>query len=351
MWLNIKWYDSGNNPLREDGKYGLREVQIDGTPTQVETILDLHDPNTKIYEAHYGMTKEWAAQLLTLGYPGGLPLSYDRITGAPDYTLSQLAAASAGTTHETFHFVLNNVVVKDNRIPTYGMSYDKATERNALPVPADQYGNPGPEGTYNYWDEVTLNPPLTASYATIDLLYQPTSWEYIQFLYLANNRQNTFLANEGVNLLDAWLNNGMAAPYVMASTTWGSPSEPPPPQVKDLSVGSLTTWSMGKRGALGSQTDAFRAGDTVAIIAQVIETLTSTALSGAQVFMEIRDSGGAVVNSLQGFSDENGDALMKWKTSKRQAKGTYSVTITDVVKNGYQLDSGSSVLNVTFIIQ
>jgi hypothetical protein len=243
------------------------------------------------------------------------------------------------------------VVIKDNRIPTYGMSYDQAAVRNALPVPADQYGNPGPGGTYKHWDEVALTPPIGATYATIDLLYQPTSWEYIQFLYLANNRQNSFLANEGVNLLDAWLNNGMAAPYVMASTTWGSPSEPPPPQVKDLRVDSLTTWSMGKRGALGSQTATFRAGDTIAIIAHVIESGTSTFLSGAQVFLEIRDSGGAVVNSLQGFSDENGDALMKWKTSKRQAKGTYSATITDVVKNGYQLDSGSSVLTVSVTIQ
>jgi hypothetical protein len=31
-----------------------------------------------------------------------------------------------------------------------------------------------------------------------------------------------FLANEGANLLDGWLNTGMAEPYVMASTTWTS---------------------------------------------------------------------------------------------------------------------------------
>jgi hypothetical protein len=356
MWLNIKWYGDGmvpgvDTPLREDGAYGLLDVEIDGTPTQVETILDLHDTNTKIYEAHYGMTQEWAQQLVDLGYSTDMPLSYDRVTGLADYRLGQLAGEAPGTHHETFHFVLNNMVVKDNRIPTYGMSYDEARKRNALPVPADQYGNPGPGGTYNYWDVVSLTPPTGAAYATIDLLYQPTSWEYIQFLYLANNRQNTFLANEGVNLLDAWLNNGMATPYVMASTTWGSPSEPPPPQVKDLIVDSLTTWSMGKRGALGSQTATFRAGDTVAIIPHVIESETSTSLSGVQVFVEIRDSEGAVVNSSQGFSDENGDALMKWKTSKRQAKGTYTITVTDVVKNGYQLDGSTSVLDATIIIQ
>jgi len=351
IWLNIKWYDAGNNLLREDGEYGQLDVQINGSLTQIETILDPNDTNTKIYEAHYGMTEEWAAQLISLGYSATIPLSFDRVTGLVDYTLGDLAAQPPGTTHETFHFVLNNVVIKDNRIPPYGMTYEKARVRNALPVPADQYGNPGAGGTYNYWDEVTLNPPAGASYAMIDLLYQPTSWEYIQFLYLANTRQNSFLANEGVNLLDAWLQNGMAKPYVMASTMWGSEPVPPPPQVKDLKVDSLMTWSIGRKDALGAQTDTFRAGDTVAIIAHVTDSETSTPLSGAQVFVEIHDSAGAVVNSLQGFSDENGDALMKWKTSKRQAKGTYSVTITDVVKSGYQLDSGSSVLDATVTTQ
>jgi hypothetical protein len=54
-------------------------------------------------------------------------------------------------------------------------------------------------------------------------MYQPTSWEYIQFLYLANNRGNAFLADEGVNMLEAWLNTGMAEPHVMAQATWGTP--------------------------------------------------------------------------------------------------------------------------------
>jgi hypothetical protein len=94
-------------------------------------------------------------------------------------------------------------------------------------VPVAQYGGGTPGSTYNYWEELTLTPPAGAAYATIDLLYQPTSWEYVQFLYLANNGQNPFLAAEGINLLNAWLNTGMAEPYVMASATWGS--APPPP--------------------------------------------------------------------------------------------------------------------------
>jgi len=228
MWLNIKWFDDNSTILREDGAYGPLTVTLNGTTTTVETILDLADPNTKIYEAHYGMTQEWASQLLSLGlgYPADLPLSFDRVTGSVDYTLGQLAAQAPETDHETFHFVLNNTVVKDNRIPPYGMSYDEARKRNALPVPADQYGNPDADGTYNYWDEVALNPPAGAAYAEISLMYQPTSWEYVQFLVLANKKQNAFLANEGDNLLNAWLNSGMASPMVMASTTWGTPPTP-----------------------------------------------------------------------------------------------------------------------------
>jgi hypothetical protein len=224
MWINTKWYDASNVLLREDGKYGDLTAVINGVP--VKSILDLADPNTKIYEAHYAMTQEWAAQLRGLGYPSDFPLSYDRVTGSVDFTLGQLAGQVPGTYHETFHFVLNNYVAKDNRIPPYGMSYDEARKRNALPVPAAQYGSPGPGGTFRYWDEIALNPPTGASYATIDLLYQSTSWEYIQFLRLANNGQNAFLANEGVNLLNAWLNTGMAQPQVMASANWGTP--PPP---------------------------------------------------------------------------------------------------------------------------
>jgi hypothetical protein len=230
MWLNVKWLDGNGDLLREDGAYGdltlASDITGDGNNDTVRTILNLDDPNTKVYEAHYAMTPEWATALIALGYSPDLPLSYDRVSGDVDATLGGLAAQASGTYRESFHFVLNNVVAKDNRIPPYGLNYDVARERNALPVPADQYGNPGPGGSYNYWDEFALNPPAGAVYATIDLLYQPTSWEYVQFLYLANNGQNAFLGNEGVNMLQAWLANGMAEPYVMASTTWGTAPAP-----------------------------------------------------------------------------------------------------------------------------
>jgi len=213
MWLNIRWQDVEGALLREDGAYGPladqlgQPVTVDnpagGEPVQVRSLLDLHDPNSRIYEAHYGMTSEWAEQLAGLGYDDGLVLQYDRLSGAPGLTLGQLRSQSAGSAAETFHFVLNNLVLGDSRIPPYGMDYDSAQQRNVLPVPATPYGGT-PGGVYQHWDELLLNTPSTATRSSVALKYQPTSWEYIQLLHLANDGSEAFLQNEGNNLLDAW---------------------------------------------------------------------------------------------------------------------------------------------------
>ena len=235
MWLNIKWYNDANELVGEDGAYGPLGITVtnpvDGSTFKPQSIVDLHDSRTRIYEAHYAITQEWAATMVAVDQQvgtnfGSIVLDYDRLTGAPGQTIADLASQAPGTYHETFHFVLNNHVAKDNRIPPYGMEYDVAWKRNALPVPSDQYGNPGLGGTYNYWDEVTITPPvLTATRAEIILYYQGTSWEYVQFLYLANNTpQGAFLADEGKNMLDAWINadpaSPMVPPFVMATATW-----------------------------------------------------------------------------------------------------------------------------------
>jgi hypothetical protein len=226
MWINIRWFDASDNLIREDGQYGplslTMDLDDDGSNDTVNTLLDLSGTNTRIYEAHGAMTQEWAQQLLGLGYSADLPLSYHRVSGEVSVTLAQLAAQAPGSHKETFHFVLNNYVALDNRIPPWGYAYDEARKRNALPEPADQYGNPGAGGVYRHWDELTLEPPPSASRADISLMYQPTSWEYIQFLFLANEGGNAFLADEGQNMLEGWLATGMADPYPMTSTNWTS---------------------------------------------------------------------------------------------------------------------------------
>jgi hypothetical protein len=353
MWLNIKWYDGSNPPvlIREDGEYRQIGVTVQnpaGGNSQVESLLDPYDPNTKVYEAHYGMTKEWAEQLISLGYPTDLALSYDRYTGDVDFTLGELAAEPTGTEHETFHFVLNNTVVKDNRIPPYGMAYEEARKRNALPVPESQYLGAG--GVYDHFDVVHVTPPGTwdpsTGYVEVYLKYQPTSWEYIQFLWLANNEQSSFLVDEGVNLLEAWLNTGMAAPYVMASTTWGTA---PTPATPEMYTDDLTTFRGGKRGQVIEST-IFKTQDNFLLDAHVVDE-DLTELTGAQVFVEVQDSGGNTVVSLQGFSDDTGIAQLQWKIPRRQAPGNYTVFITDIVKNGYLFIQGVGVDQIEFTIQ
>ncbi len=255
MWINVKWYDALPTPtlLREDGAYGLLEDELgnpvevvnpaDGQPVQVQSILDLE--NTRIYEVHMALTQEWAAQLLGLGYPASLPVGYDRYTGAVEHTLGDVGAEPAGSYEESFHFVLNNKVIFDNRIPTYRMRYDMALVRNVLPVPLEQYGNPGPGGEYQHWDDVVLSPPPGATRAVVSLLYQPTSWEYIQFLDLANDGSVAFLGAEGTNMLEAWIETGMAAPHTMASQVVTLPE---PAGFATLVAGSgLLSWLARRR--------------------------------------------------------------------------------------------------------
>jgi hypothetical protein len=331
MWLNIRWFDANDTLLREDGAYGPIGVTIPnpagGPDVEVESIINPYDANTIVYEAHYAMTQEWAALLrsLPVPYPADLPLSFDRYTGLVDYTLGELAAQAPGTYHETFHFVLNNAVVKDNRIPPYGMSYDEAWKRNALPYPADQYGG-APGGVYEYWDDVDLNAmqPGGAVRAEIDLLYQGTSWEYIQFLNNANTRQNAFLADEGINMLEAWINaevpvamqvggdRKMVPPVVMASAVWpegGTGNTPPVAADDSYSTDQDVVLNVAAPGVLGNDSDVD--GDPL-----TAEQLTGAAngnavlngdgslvytpnagFSGSDSFTyQVRDSAGAVSN-------------------------------------------------------
>ena len=361
MWVNIKWYNNVGTLIREDGKYGPlvndagQPVTIanpaGGAAIQVESIQDLTGTDTKIYEAHYAMTKEWADTLIAVGKPATLPLTFNRYTGEIEKTLGDLAALSAGGHIDTFHFVLNNDVSSDNRIPPYGMQYDIAKIRNALPVPAAQYGGGTAGSVYNYWDELTLNPPAGADSANIDLLYQGTSWEYIQFLNNANNGidpangGNAFLGMEGINMLEAWLNTGMVKPYVMASITWGAapPGGDISASITAMETGIYTTTGKGKtQTTTFNLTDTFNAGDDVVIRSTVLD-IDGNPVSGAEVAISIS---GPETASLTGTTDAAGIAEIIWNTSAPPNKkgnggtatGAYTATTTSATANGYSWD-------------
>lgn len=240
MWLNIKWFDANGTEMTADEVGAWDDLPttvrnpVDGVNFIPKSIVNLDDPRLKVYEVQPAMTKEWADVLLSVGYPTNMPLSFDRLSGQPDFTLGDLAASGANGYHKTFHFVLNNHVANDNRIPPYQMSYDEAQKRNSLPVPNDQYGG-APGGVYQHWDEfdITSIAPPGAESATLTLNYQGTSWEYVQFLNNAVSNTATgdgapypvtpFLEAEGKNFLDAWVKTGMVPPYEMATATWGAP--------------------------------------------------------------------------------------------------------------------------------
>jgi hypothetical protein len=217
IWLRTTWRNELNQVLRSDGSYGTFTSTVNGTPYTVSSITD---PNARIYQAKLGITQDWALELLGLGVSPLLPLSYDRVTGAVTMTLAQLASMPAGSSHETFHFVLNNKLLADNRIPPFRMDRTMAEQRNCVPVPATQFGNPAPGGWYNHFDDVNLVPPAGATRADVELLYQTSSWEYIQFLALANPGTSAFLATAGQDLLDAYMNSGKSTPEVMARARW-----------------------------------------------------------------------------------------------------------------------------------
>ena len=217
MWLRTRWRDEQNNLLREDGTYGSFTTTVNGTNYTVNSITD---PNAYVYQVEQGLTQDWAIALLMQGVDPNTPLSFDRVTGAPTMTLAALAAQAPGSTHESFHFVLNNKILHDDRIPPYRMDRNEATTRNCVPTPATQYGNPAPGGVYNHFDDVALAPPAGATRADIELLYQTSSWEYVQFLRLANPGTSPFLATAGQDLFDAYMATGGSTPEVMAKARW-----------------------------------------------------------------------------------------------------------------------------------
>jgi hypothetical protein len=131
-WLNLRAYDLSNNLIYESGAYDL------------QTGILNKDMAIKIYEVKLGLTPELAA----------------------------LASLPAG---ESFHFVLNNTYLKDNRIPPRGYTVDAFDQPGLRPVGA----------TYTdgqYWDDTVYLLPDETFRVEVTLYYQTSSKEYIDFL-------------------------------------------------------------------------------------------------------------------------------------------------------------------------
>jgi hypothetical protein len=138
------------------------------------------DPTLKVYEALHGLTPDWAAQL-------GLDAGH------------------------SFHFMLNNVILSDNRIPPRGYDFDAFEAAGAAP-----YSNSQPDPTMyadeQYWDVVTYDLPNNVVTGTVRLLHQIASKDYIEFL--RDNNPNG-AGNNGDILYELWQTNEKSRPEIM----------------------------------------------------------------------------------------------------------------------------------------
>jgi hypothetical protein len=164
IWLNVKAYDSTATVIYESGAYDFGTADL------------THDEDAKIYEIHPGLSPGLAG---ALGLPAG----------------------------KSFHFVLNDTVYSDNRIPPRGFT---SANFEAIQSPPVDYGY----ADMQYWDDTQYHLPSTAESVQVTLYYQSTSKEYVEFLR-DENRTNS----AGQDLYNAWFAQGKSTPVVMAQAS------------------------------------------------------------------------------------------------------------------------------------
>src|SRR6185503_13393950 len=162
MWINVQFLDCNSNVVEEHGAYDLKNATLTRS-------------DTKVYEMELGING--ADHAAAVGHPEG----------------------------PTFHFMLANKVLKDNRIPPAGHSNILAAQNGTAPVGATY-----PNG--QNWDETLFAIPTNAHQALVTVNYQLTSKEFIEYL-----RDENVTNNRGQVAYDLWIQSGMSAPVVMDS--------------------------------------------------------------------------------------------------------------------------------------
>jgi len=168
MWVNVVFYDGSSNVLKELGHYG--DNSNPGHPT-------LSEPEqTRVYECKPGLSADQAAK-------------HNEQPGP------------------SFHFILNDVITKDNRIPPLGYRKTAFAEHLAAPVGADYADG-------QYWDEMSFDLPAGTAGVEVKLMYQSVSPEYMEFLHDRDPK-----GEWSGKLYDAWLNTGKCPPEAIASVS------------------------------------------------------------------------------------------------------------------------------------
>jgi hypothetical protein len=171
MWVNVRFYDGSGELLKETGKYGEMKSSIFSGSVTVPTLLE--PESTRVYECVPAIS---AAQAKKFGKKAG----------------------------PSFHFVINDVIAKDNRIPPEGFKNSTFAEHLCEPVGATYADG-------QYWDDIEFAIPSGSRKVAVRLMYQSVSWEYIKFL-AEMNKSDTW----GKRLYGAWEKTGRCAPTVIA---------------------------------------------------------------------------------------------------------------------------------------
>jgi len=186
IWINVKGYNSSGSLIYESGAYD----PATGILTQ--------DSEAVVYQIKPGIS------------PGLAP-----VVNLPE--------------GPSFHFVLNDTIYKDNRIPPRGFTNAAFTEIQSPPV-----GHDYEDG--QYWDEADYYLPLEATLAVVTLYYQTTSKEYMEFL-----RDENTTDNWGDTMYNLWTTNDRCPPVVMVADSITMEGPPPPLQwINVVPTGSTT---------------------------------------------------------------------------------------------------------------
>lgn len=170
MWLHVRALDKDDNVVFESGRYDTTTAEIDGY--EAAPMAPEYDATLHVWEIHQGMSADVA---MMVGLPAG----------------------------PSFHLALNNVRESDNRIPPRGFTNAAFDAADVSPV-----GYAYADG--QYWDDVTYPVGNLAVRAEVELLYQTTTKEYVEFL-----RDENYTDTTGDTMYDLWLNNGKGAPVEM----------------------------------------------------------------------------------------------------------------------------------------
>jgi hypothetical protein len=172
------------------------------------------------YDPTAGTLKGLSYSYQGLGLPDPQPLgTYEAYVD--DLVYEAHPSSSLTGESETFHFALANGRYKDNRIPPKGFRIAEAGTRLSVPVwhgvedtnyfsPAEYAGG---------YDEVSLTIPTGADTVRVNLYYQTTSREYIEFLRDEINGTASTLTGTGAGGDPSYLVQN--DPFFSKLDTWG----------------------------------------------------------------------------------------------------------------------------------